>query len=210
VELLATRRLAAVLAVIGTLALPSSAQAVLLTNPQGQPVGGIWQAWANESRVPTYALPVVLTTTAQGLEAFCGSTFYPACSEPGDDPPEIALDPAFNPRWDLYHELGHIFDWTHLTDANRVRFEVLMDDTGKRWDEYTDTSGLGGASDDFAQLYSFCAEHWNQRKFWRSFWQWPFGGIDTTKADITASCRLITTLGNQTGDPGAFATGEVP
>ena len=42
-----------VLGVVAPLAFASPAPAMTLVGPQGQPVGGQWQQWADEAQVPT-------------------------------------------------------------------------------------------------------------------------------------------------------------
>ncbi len=40
-------------ALVAMLVLTAPAQAVTLINQQGQPIGGQWQQWANQAKVPT-------------------------------------------------------------------------------------------------------------------------------------------------------------
>ena len=110
-----------VVAAVALLAVP--AKAVTLVTPTGQPIGGQWQTWANEMRVPTVRGPVVLDTSPADAQASCGAAFgcswgpYPG--EP-DLTPEIWIDGLGAPsKQTLYYELGHEFDWLDLNAGDR-------------------------------------------------------------------------------------------
>jgi hypothetical protein len=58
--------------VVLALAMPPRASAVTLVDQQGRPVGGQWQQWANEAKVPTIPGDLIVQ-----VGDMCGS---PACS----------------------------------------------------------------------------------------------------------------------------------
>src|ERR1700722_2830847 len=112
--------------IAASLCLCGTAQAgTVLVSPTGQPVGGIYQQWVNQDRVPSANVTVVFTV-GTGNCSYVGYT-APACSDgvyPGSDwtGENIWLDPN-NPlkvqRQSLYFELGHIYDWTQLSNGDR-------------------------------------------------------------------------------------------
>jgi hypothetical protein len=171
------------------------ARAALLVTPQDRPIGGQWQRWTNESRMPTYRGVVQLVPASV---AFCGDDVL-GCAEAGHCPlglvdcaangavPVIAVGRR-DEHWTLLHELGHEFDWAYLTGRERERLLVLMGDAGQPWRE-------GGAQDDFANLYATCAEGYGRRG-------WPYNTetgdgwpVAPTLADLNATCALIVRLG---------------
>ena len=101
---------------IAVLTLCAPAQAVTLVHPDGTLVGGKWQRWANQALVPTVRGPLIFEPTA---EFGCGGA--DACSMRSPGPGEPATTAASD-QPGLYFELGHQFDWTYLTNADRGRF----------------------------------------------------------------------------------------
>src|SRR5437879_1699248 len=115
------RRRTAIAVLIGALALGGSAQAVTLVTPSGEPVGGKWQRWADQARVPTYRGPVIFTADTS---TFCGANI-PGCSTPAPwDNYSHPYELAAIDRDSLYFELGHIFDWAYLSWPSRQRLAV--------------------------------------------------------------------------------------
>lgn len=129
-------RRVALLAVLLLLAVPSVAvaeygqQTTLLLTPSGQPVGGVWQRWMNDSYMPTYNGSMVLD-----LAGSCGDLKYTnACTgssgfTPDLSPsmlayPETVMMPmsAHDERWILLYEQAHVIDDRYLTDAQRAQF----------------------------------------------------------------------------------------
>lgn len=190
-----------IIAMLALLTLPTSAGAVILVNQQGQPVGGKWQRWADQSHMPIFHMTVgLVVASSSSTTAKCGP--HPACVTPWDKPPTIWLSTTLDharpvyARQDLYHEEGHVFDWYYLTDTTRQQLERVMGDRGQNWAEGGTPNG--GASDDFANAYAGCAD--TAPKLWRQFtisYNWP------------AVCR-IAQRAHYSNTPGAFATGAVP
>lgn len=66
----------------------------------------------------------------------------------------------------MLHELGHVADYTALTDVERALIATSMGDT-LPWRQNSDNS----PHERFAEAYSVCARHWRQaatRSRWRS------------------------------------------
>lgn len=186
------RRVAAI--TLAFLAWTNSAQAVTLIAPGGRPVGGVWQRWANEARIPTYPGRIVLVT--HDIDAACGGPalgcMYPpncatvlpdfaACPWRGWTPEVVAGD-----RWSFEHELGHVFDYRYLTTALRHRLLPLLGERGHPWFLNED------ADDAFANTYAWCAEDYGTSLNDG----WPSYGAQLTSAqDLTTTCRLIAKIG---------------
>ncbi len=137
------------------------APTTLLVTPQGSPVGGKWQRWVDLSRVPTVDETVV---------------FYPndtsGCLVGADGcavatPPTVYLA-ADAQRPALYHELGHLFDFAILTDAERLRFMRIWhwrllpgESIAQAWwrgeDRADSVYGHGPPVEWFAEGYRLCA-----------------------------------------------------
>lgn len=104
------------------------AQTTTLIGPNGQPVGGRWQRWINEAKVPTYPGIEILDANladakracvnATGCSAPSGPCDYSSC---GAGHPEtwLARDDTADT---LYYEHGHIIDYMIATDADRAAF----------------------------------------------------------------------------------------
>lgn len=108
------KRLLATLA--STLALASPAYASTLVNPDGGP--SHWQKVANASKVAT--VHARLTVDPDG--SVCAPDY--ACTvNPGDTIWLSPVDPES--RFDLFHELGHQFDYRLMTDADRAAYMRL-------------------------------------------------------------------------------------
>lgn len=108
-------------------------QTTLLLSPTGQPVGGKWQAWMNESRMPTFNGPMVLDLVASGPLPGCmagaqdcttASGFTPGLSAALAGDPETVLSTPRQtaPHWSLLYEQAHVVDLRYLTDADRAAF----------------------------------------------------------------------------------------
>lgn len=112
------RRALAILVALVALAMPSVAaadngqQTTLLLTPSGQPVGGVWQRWMNDSYMPTYNGSMVLDL---GSASMCGSTddaATVACTAPSGFTPDLTASVAsypetlVSPRWRKLGALG--------------------------------------------------------------------------------------------------------
>ena len=139
---------------IAVLTLCAPAQAVTLVHPDGTLVGGKWQRWANQALVPTVRGPLIFEPTA---EFGCGGA--DACSMRSPGPGEPATTAASD-QPGLYFELGHQFDWTYLTNADRGRFARMWGRPHHPWVDSV-ASVMSGSEDglegDFAAVYEECA-----------------------------------------------------
>lgn len=129
---------------------PAGAQAVTLVTPQGQPVGGSWQRWANAAEVPTVRGALVFTTNPSD----CGGG-------PTADGCSGEAWTMASSRYALYYELGHQFDWHVLTSGDRQRLARIWGVPHARWKD-TNWSLTNYVEDglevDFAAVYADCAE----------------------------------------------------
>src|SRR5439155_11457110 len=101
----------ACLVALAVLALASTAHAVTLVSPSGDPRVAGYQAWANAAAMPTPAGVVDLV-----LES-CPVPVSDGCVVQGA-PPTIYLGAAVRSRATLLHEIGHAFDAQRLTDGD--------------------------------------------------------------------------------------------
>jgi hypothetical protein len=138
-----------ILLFVGVLALTAQAQAVTLVNPDGRPVGGLWQRWADDAHAPTYRGIVVFRLVSNAtMNVDCSNAIAPAGCYVGEVPSgplaghesiilsrsgwrhglgEVwpASAAASQKRETLYYELAHVFDYKYLTDADRLRLMRL-------------------------------------------------------------------------------------
>src|SRR4051794_22115269 len=123
--------------------------AVRLLVPSGAPLGGQWQAWANASLVPTVRGTVTVRATGcPGLPKVAGCVYTV-------QPRVVYLKRGIsNPRGVLLHELGHVYDLTVLSDADRGGFRKIMGASHTRW-----WSGKRPLAEWFAEAYSWCARY---------------------------------------------------
>lgn len=132
------------------LAFAAPAHAVLVT-PQGKPVGGMYQRWVNQSRMPTVngAVEMMGATICQGA-AGC-SDYYPGA--------RTAVLHATD-RSTLYFELGHLYDFENLTWRERGRLARVWGVKGHPWRDSISALNAGredGLEVDFAAAYEACA-----------------------------------------------------
>jgi hypothetical protein len=122
--------------------------AVRLVSPEGAPLTGRWQAWANRSLVPTVTGRVVLRATGcPGLPKVAGCVYT-------SQPRVIYIKTGLaNPRDVLLHELGHVYDLTVLNNHDRARFRKLMHRRVAWW------KGRLPLAEQFAEAYSWCARY---------------------------------------------------
>jgi hypothetical protein len=154
-------------------------QTTLLVTPAGVPVGGKWQRWVDEAKVPTISGNVVLTiapcpTTGTGGDA-CTVTQITTSPTASSTTNAIWVPngaPATE-RYMLYHELGNVFDYDVMTpDAQhafmRIWGELPADftwaDIGAIWwagrgtpGDYAGTADVIG--EQFAEGYQLCAQY---------------------------------------------------
>ena len=150
------RRLLLLGAILTALAFSGNAQAVQLVTPAGQPVGSQVQRWIDHSQIPTARALVIYEPISQ----LCGGFQTDGCSMNlfGTAPNRLAASDSDA----MYAELGHIFDWTTLTDAARMRFRQIWHvPSTTRWENSTSAFLRGhedGLTGDFSAAYALCAE----------------------------------------------------
>jgi hypothetical protein len=127
----------------------------------GAPIGGQWQAWADDAHIPTYTGKVILKVDP------CGCFF--GVWAPWS--PTIYVDSYGTSPADstLYHELGHTFDWQMQQEqpALGARFRTTLlhvwgrDEMTGRLAEWGVDDGLTPISmnEFFAVSYDQCAQH---------------------------------------------------
>lgn len=146
----------------------SPASAVTLVTPQGAPVGGTWQTWANESRVPT----VSGTLTFVPSNSACSGA--PSCRQggapyqPAGTPftvwvlaPDSTRGSQYVARDSLYFELSGAFDARYLTDVDRRYLARGWGEPRAPW--WNTVAALehnteNGLEVGFASVYADCAE----------------------------------------------------
>ena len=155
----------------------ATAQAhVLLIRPDGQPVGGIWQRWTNDAKIPTIDGRTILMDASICQGALGCSEYYPA--------DRTAILHATN-RQTLYFELGHLFDYEVLTWHDRGVLSLTWGTHGDPWNNSFSALQQGredGLTADFAAAYQACALGEN------------FGGLASGDAPVIQThdtCTLI-------------------
>jgi hypothetical protein len=125
-----------------TLIPASSADATVLTLPDGTARPQPYQAWVDNSLVPT--VPGSVTLDLGGCDELV------ACAPEGER--SIALTTEWAGPHVLLHELGHVFD-DAMPASVRERFQAIMHRRGP-WDS---ASSPAPANEQFAEAYSLCA-----------------------------------------------------
>lgn len=160
------------LAIAAALLLATSASAVELapTTPPTRP----WQQWANESQMPTYPGQVTFTElTAANDVATCTEEdlgcMVTNTTDPAQPPYEVAVSNQVTGYTDIdyaeseWHELGHVFDASEMTDADRAAFMTIWGLPGGSaawWTHFpVGETGWADAGEWFAEGYRLCA-HW--------------------------------------------------
>jgi hypothetical protein len=147
------------------------APTTLLVTLEGQPVGGRWQQWVDESEAPTVLGPLTFSTDVSSAGcippppatgATIGTGTATGCSHPKTAamPAITAVTPGTGARGALYFELGHQFDWRYLTSHDRQFLARLWGAPHSRWFDSAHALALGGEDGleaDFALVYEDCA-----------------------------------------------------
>jgi hypothetical protein len=185
-----------VLTTVAMALLVSPAGAVTLITPQGAPLPGPWQAWANEARMPTggYQLAIVASAGC-GPTAFCSIGPVPPMGTPATpyatSLPDLGMPP--NSLQDhMLFELGHQVDWHLLTAADRERLAALWKVRGVSWWDSAAAITVGaedGLEGVFAGVYTDCALGQPAMTPWETAWP---GGFTSPSADVKPDqCVLI-------------------
>jgi hypothetical protein len=199
-------------------------QTTLLLNPAGQPVGGVWQQWMNDSYMPTYNGSMVLDLEAKYGGAPCSTDNYSAlgCSyspaftatAPTETAmPETALDGQWLSLWEplripadrlydrfvLMYEQAHILDFRMLSDSQRTRILQIWGKpvpSNETVDEYWWDGTTTSASDVMGEWFS--EDYALCSVFWRwhiSEWQWA---VQHTHTLLVANYPLLQSYDSQT------------
>lgn len=132
--------------------LGGSAQArTLIVAPEGSQVP--YQRWVDEAKVPT--APVTVSVIAAESVVGCPQNEAFACS---DGYSTVWLGTA-SPRANLYHELGHVFEYFYLREdpAARDRIAELIAHPKMAWAPWGTEWGLAALNEAFAMSYAQCA-----------------------------------------------------
>jgi hypothetical protein len=124
--------------------------AVKLAAPDGRPLAGRWQGYADASLMPT--VPGRVKVILSGCPARRGAAGCVYTKRPR----VIYLRRGLNdPRGVLLHELGHLYDIRVLNNRDRARFRRILGRSAKRqwW------RGSRPLAELFAEAYSWCARY---------------------------------------------------
>jgi hypothetical protein len=141
-----------------------------------------YQRWVDEASVPT------ADVTVRVVDRGCPWSASSSCTYSDEDGSVIYLPPdGIRHRQTLYHELGHLFDYSAMTDTAHAQFLAIRHDP-REW-----RSPPNSPHEQFAEEYSFCAFQARPHRpeaYGYDFWR----GIGKHRA----ACSLIRALaGNQ-------------
>jgi hypothetical protein len=144
------RRALLPLALLVAAAHAAPAGATTLVSPDGSPAPPRYQAWLAAAQVPTPpgAVTLQLAPCPAGPEWAGGCADLQART--------IYLGPDARTPARFFHELGHVFDATAMTDPLRARFQVLVVRRGGPWNAAAPSDP---PQEKFAEAYSMCARH---------------------------------------------------
>lgn len=165
------RRLLPLIAALASVT-ASPASALTITTTDTRPLA----AWATRALVP---LAPVTVTIERGVCPPDASMFRRSCAI-NASPVTIWLS-GRDGRPTLYHELGHVFDYTVMTDAARGEFGRIVHDT-RPW-----RSAKNSPHEKFAQAYAACAMH---HAISGPLWDTGYD-YDPTPTMHRRACRLI-------------------
>ncbi len=145
----AVRRALPTLALLVAVALPPQAEArgPSLLAADGQRLRGPYQGWVHRSLMPAVAGPLTVYLTGCPTNRRFGGCVNRA------RPSIVHLRPRPG-RLLVYHELGHLFDYSKLTPADRLAFTDLIGASGLPW-----RGGANPPSERFAEAYAVCSRH---------------------------------------------------
>lgn len=201
------KRIALIATAILTLMAATAAQAVTLVNPNGTPVGGIYQRWVDQSKISTYK-GVVAFSTVGGCNGAVACTDAPQTIRGpyqawvGGGPLSIVDTSQANSYLDrnsLYFELGHVFDAAVLTPADRRKIALAFHNG--QWHWWDTTAGVAKNGEDglegmFAAVYQDCAWGYNDSNSSMSSFE-PHG-VHPPQIEIGANpCILIQQIADE-------------
>ena len=143
------RRAPLLVAMVLACLVPSAASATTLVAPDGSPAPAQYRAWLASAQVPTPRGTVTLSL------APCpgGPEWAGGCADMATR--TIYVGPSARTKARFFHELGHVFDATAMTDPLRARFEALVARPGV----WAGAASSDPAMEKFAEAYSMCARH---------------------------------------------------
>jgi hypothetical protein len=155
---------------------PASASATTLVGPDGSPAPQQYRTWLAQAQVPTPPGTVTISL------APCpnGPAWAGGCADMQAH--EIYLGPAARNKARFFHELGHIFDATVMSEAQRTKFESLVNRPGV----WAGAASSDPAMEKFAEAYSMCARHTTARAMQFGM----YGYLPTPKMHKSA-CAII-------------------
>lgn len=160
-------------------------QTTTLLTPSGQPVGGWWQKWLNDSYMPTYNGSMVLDLAANASD--CGyraGVSVNACTAATGITPEVSQVQSLpetvvnigalmgvsqaqflrDAKWTLLYEQAHALDFAYLTDTDRAAFAALWGrpvpagtDVDTWWWQGEQANAFGTLGEWFSADYMICA-----------------------------------------------------
>src|SRR3954470_19693913 len=136
----------ALAALVLALALSPPAHALKLLSASGDPQIPRFQSWVDSSAMPTPTLSLYVV-----LES-CPVAVSDGCLV-GAPQATVYLGSFVQDRPTVLHEVGHAFDATAMTDADRAAFQAIFRDT-RPW-----RSPPNSPHERFAEAYSLCARH---------------------------------------------------
>lgn len=121
-----------------------------------------------------------------------------------------------NRAFTYWHELGHAFDHTRLSEGERNRFRYLTGDRARPWYERLPegTHGLGGpadrlsrlsASEEFADAYANCQLHHHPYRGWETSTSY-----NPTPRTHRRVCRFIVRAAKTPGSAAPAAAAAAP
>ena len=134
-----------------TFAIAAPAFATTVVFPDGTPAQP-YQTWVNSSLVP--GPPGTVVVNLAGCPTGAAPEWAAACAMPSEH--EIYLGPDGRTKAAFFHELGHVFDASVMTDPLRQSFALLVRRPGV-WGTVATVSDP--PSEQFAEAYSMCARH---------------------------------------------------
>jgi hypothetical protein len=148
-----------------------------LVGRDGRPLRGEMHRWVHQSRAPLPSGRVkIVRIRCPARPKFVACVY-------SRRPSRIYMRPRVrNPRWVLYHELGHVFDFRVMNQRERRAFRKIMRLRGRRW--YV---GDDPPAELFAEGYANCAAYGPAGRPRRK----SVYGYRPSAAQHRAVCRLL-------------------
>ncbi len=154
----------------------ADARSLTAVSASGDSMGGSYQRWIDQSRVPTVGGRVRLVLSGcPARPHFVGCVYRRRLRT------IYLIAGAPNLRAVLYHELGHLFDFRLLGAAERRAYRRLIGRAGRPW-----FGGVNPPAEQFAEAYALCAQRRRIARTARGRYSFR-----TTPRRHTAVCALI-------------------